>query len=545
MKSFVTSKTAGEAGNGQTPRAPGTAGSALRGEGDLPDHTLTGEPIAKLTTSLPRTVSSICPQCRAPIPAEKYVEDGRVMMRKSCPSHGTFRDVVFSDADLFLKLEKWHFGDGRGFANPSGEPHGDCPARCGICGRHTAHTSLANLDLTGRCNLSCDICFADANRNANELALEQAVAALRRLRQQRPAPAFAVQLTGGEPTVHPRFLDIVAAARKEGFTHIQASTNGLAFADPDFAMRAREAGLQYLYLQMDGTTDDVFLKIRGRNLLSAKLAAIDSARKAGLRIIFVPTIVNGVNDHQIGDLFRLAFDHLDVLSGISFQPMTFAGRHPEGERLRMRFTLSDYTREFSSQTGVTHPTEDWFPLSAAVPLVRYGGALAGSTPVNHACHPHCGIMTLLFVGPDRNAVPVTRFLDLYGLLREIDGLAAGTRGNGSKVFSKIRALEALHRFFHADRAPKGLSFLRFLQTLDGFADRKYSWDERFRGHTYKSFFVLGMHFMDAYNYDLERVSRCGVHYAAPDGKTYPFCTYNSGPVHRTRVEERIAALRER
>jgi hypothetical protein len=194
---------------------------------------------------------------------------------------------------------------------------------------------------------------------------------------------------------------------------------------------------------------------------------------------------------------------------------------------------------------VTHPKEDWFPLSAAVPLVRYGGALAGSTPVNHACHPHCGIMTLLFVGPDRNPVPVTRFLDLYGLLREIDGVAAGTRPNGSKVFSKIRALEALHRFFHADRAPKGLSFPRFLQTLDGFADRKYSWDERFRGHTYKSFFVLGMHFMDAYNYDLERVSRCGVHYAAPDGRTYPFCTYNAGPVHRNRVEERIAALRER
>jgi uncharacterized radical SAM superfamily Fe-S cluster-containing enzyme len=519
--------------------------ASIQVEGDLPDRTLTGEPVAPITTSLPRTVLSICPQCHAPIPAEKYAEGGRVLMRKSCPSHGTFNDVVFSDAELFLSLEKWHFGDGRGFANPSGESQGNCPARCGICGRHTAHTSLANIELTGRCNLSCNICFADANRHAHELPFEQALEALRRLREQSPAPAFAVQFTGGEPTIHPRFLDIVAAARKEGFSHIQVASNGLAFADPDYAMRAREAGLQYIYLQMDGTSDDVFLKIRGRELLAAKLAVIESARKAGLRVIFVPTIAKGVNDHQIGDIFRLAFDNLDVLSGISFQPMTFAGRYPEGERLRLRFTLSDIAREFSAQTGVTHPRDDWFPLSAAVPLVRYGGTLTGSTPVNHACHPHCGLMTLLFVGPDRSAVPVTRFLDLYNLLREIDGLAARTRGHGSMVLSKIRALHALNRFFHADRAPEGLSFLRFLQTLDGFADRQYSWDERYRGYTYKSFFVLGMHFMDAFNYDIERVSRCGVHYAAPDGRTYPFCTYNAGPTYRNRVQELITPRRER
>jgi uncharacterized radical SAM superfamily Fe-S cluster-containing enzyme len=105
-----------------------------------------------------------------------------------------------------------------------------------------------------------------------------------------------------------------------------------------------------------------------------------------------------------------------------------------------------------------------------------------------------------------------------------------------KVLSKVRALRGLHRHFHPDRAPDGLTFLRFLQTLDGFADKQYSWDARHRGYTYKTFYLAGMHFMDAYNYDLERVRRCGVHYAAPDGKLYPFCTYNSGPTHRHRVE---------
>jgi uncharacterized radical SAM superfamily Fe-S cluster-containing enzyme len=208
----------------------------------------------------------------------------------------------------------------------------------------------------------------------------------------------------------------------------------------------------------------------------------------------------------------------------------------EGDRARQRFTLADLAHGFSDQTGLTRPHEDWFPLGAAVPLIRYAGALTGATLVNHTCHPHCGIMTLLFVDRARRAVPVTRFMDLHPLLSALDAMAPRTAATRVKALSKVRALRALHTFFHPERAPEGLGFLRFLQTLDGFADKKYSWEPGYRGYTYKTFYVLGMHFMDAYNYDLERVSRCGVHYSAPDGRMYPFCTYNSGPTHRRRVE---------
>ncbi len=200
-----------------------------------------------------------------------------------------------------------------------------------------------------------------------------------------------------------------------------------------------------------------------------------------------------------------------------------------------RFTLSDLAREFSEQTGLTRAADDWFPLSSAVPLIRYASALTGSSLVNHTCHPHCGIMTLLFVDQQRRAVPLTRFLDLRALLAEIQTLAGKTRRRSVKVLSKVRALQALHRHFRADLAPEGLTFTRFLQTLDGFGDKKYSWDPRYTHYTYKTFYLAGMHFMDAYNYDLERVARCGVHYSAPDGRIYPFCTYNSGPTFRQRV----------
>ncbi|RPJ54366.1 MAG: radical SAM protein, partial [Acidobacteria bacterium] len=161
--------------------------------------TLTGHAVVPLARSLPRTIRSLCPECLQVIPATEFVEDGRVWMQKRCPTHGDVRDLVFSDAELFLRLESWHFGDGVGFANPSPDGEGACPERCGICGGHTSHTSLANVDLTSRCNLACRVCFADASRHPYELTYEQAVETLRRLRAQRPAPAFAVQFTGGEP----------------------------------------------------------------------------------------------------------------------------------------------------------------------------------------------------------------------------------------------------------------------------------------------------------------------------------------------------------
>jgi uncharacterized radical SAM superfamily Fe-S cluster-containing enzyme len=494
-----------------------------------------------LTFALPKRTRSVCPECLATIPAVIEAEDGRVMMRKSCPGHGTFTDVVFSDVELYRRMGDWYFGDGKGFSNPVEGPGAECPERCGICGEHTCHTSLANVDLTSRCNMSCGVCFANANRAPYDLPFDQVVGILRRFRAQRPAPAFAVQFSGGEPTLHPRFLDIVSSARDMGFSHIQAATNGLKFADGDFARRAREAGLHYLYLQMDGVTDDVFVKFRGKALLETKLRILESARRAGLRVVFVPTIARGVNDHQIGELYRLAFGNLDLVSGISFQPISFIGRIEEADRLKHRFTLSDLAREFSLQTGATHPVDDWFPLNSASPLVRFAGAISGRDSVNHACHPHCGLMSLLFVDKERNAVPVTRFLDLLGLLTEVDRLSFPAGRAKAKTLSRIKALQAFHRFFNGRKAPEGLTFYRFLKTLDGFADKRYSWEEKHKGHTYKTFYILAMHFMDAYNFDLERVSRCGVHYAGPDGRIYPFCTYNAGPTYRKRVEDGIAS----
>jgi uncharacterized radical SAM superfamily Fe-S cluster-containing enzyme len=493
---------------------------------------------------LPKETMSLCPECLEAIPAREYEQDGRVLMTKECPRHGVFNDIIASDARIFHELERWHFREGRGFSNPQVTGASDCPAECGICNMHATHTSVANIDLTGRCNLSCNICFADSNKNLYEPSLDEITVMLKRLRDTRPAPCTTIQYTGGEPTVHPDFLEIVRRSRELGFTHIQCATNGIKFADPEFAEKAREAGLQYLYLQMDGVTDEVFEKLRGRRLLETKLRTIDAARRAGLRIIFVPTIIRGVNDGQIGDLIRLAFDNLDVLTGISIQPIVFTGRYPEEHRMRERYTLSDMILDASRQTGFTDPYKDWFSLNSGTPFVRLAEALTGTSITNHTCHPHCGAMSLLFVDRNGNAVPLTRFLDFYNALRDVDALAEVTKKRRFKVFSRLRILNILRRRFDSKKAPSGLTFGKFLNTLDGYADKKYTWTEDYMGHAYKTFFIFGMHFMDNYNFDLQRIRRCAVHYSAPDGRLYPFCAYNSGHAFRNRVERQYVEGRK-
>ena len=507
-------------------------------------YTFSGTYTPPITTGLPKTIESICPECLKVIPAIEYIEDEKVMVKKECHEHGIFKDIIFSDAKLFLHMENWHFGDGRGFLNPNVKGATRCPSQCGICNMHITHTSLANVDLTARCNLSCNVCFADSNTNPYEPDYEHIVKMLQRLRDERPAPCESIQFTGGEPTIHPRFLDIVKAAKDMGFTHIQVATNGIKLADPDFAMKAREAGLQYIYLQIDGVDDEVFKKIRGRALLKTKLAVIESARKAGLRIIFVPTIVKGVNDNQIGPLIKLAFENLDVLTGISIQPMVFTGRFPEEERLSKRFTLGDMIHEVGRQTGITRAYEDWFPLSAATPFIKLAKALTGRDLTNHTCHHHCVMGTLLFIDKDKNVVPITRFLDHYNLLKEIDELSRTAKKKRFKFFSGIKALNIAKKYFNEKDAPKGLTFKKFLKTLDGYSDKRYTWSPEHKGHTYKTFFILGMHFMDNYNYDLERVRRCAVHYSASNGMIYPFCTYNAGHTFRNKVERAFVRKKE-
>ena len=513
-----------------------------------PQTTHAGSPIQGLKKGLPKTTQSLCPDCTQLIDARIFEEDGKVVMEKHCPDHGDFRDIVYSDAKLYLKMEEWSFGDNRGLENPLVTDATRCPDDCGLCNLHTSHTALANVDLTNRCNLTCPVCFANANAAGYvyEPDFETVRKMLQALRAERPAPCRIVQFSGGEPTIYPRFLDVLRMAREMGFSHLQAATNGIKFTDLEFAQQCKEAGLHTLYLQFDGVCDDVYRRTRGANLWEKKLKCIENVRKAGLKIVFVPTIVKGLNDHQIGDIVRLALENIDCTSGLSFQPVAFTGRIARHELMAKRFTLSDFAHAVQQQPGIADPYQDWFPLSCVTPFSKLLSALRGEETTTLSCHPHCSMGTYLFVDQNRKATPVTQFMDVGGMLKEMDMLARKAGKRRVQFFTKLEAWNNLRKFFHADKAPEGLDFQKFLQTLQGFVDKKYGRGEsEKKGFTYRTLMLAGMHFMDSYNYDVERVKRCVIHYAAPNGKIYPFCAYNSGPVYRERVEREFAVPLER
>ncbi len=507
------------------------------------ETTYSGSPIAPLLKGLPKTTQSLCPECSELIAATIFEQDGKVVMEKSCPAHGGFRDIVYSDARLYLKMEEWTFADNRGIENPAVAGATRCPEDCGLCNLHTSHTGLANVDLTNRCNLTCPVCFANANAAGYvyEPDFETVRKMLQALRDERPVAGRIVQFSGGEPTIYPRFFDVLRLAREMGFSHSQVATNGIKFTSLEFAEQAKEAGLHTLYLQFDGVCDDIYRRTRGRALWEQKLQCIENVRRAGLKIVFVPTIVKGLNDHQIGDIIRLALENIECTSGISFQPVAFTGRIARRELESKRFTLSDFAHAVHQQTGIADPYEDWFPLSCVTPFSKLLSALRGEETTTLSCHPHCSLGTYLFVDRNRRAVPVTQFVDVGPMLREMDVLSARAGKRRIQFFTKLQAWNSLRKFFHPDRAPEGLDFPKFLQTLQGMTDKRFGRGEGERnGFTYRTLMLAGMHFMDAYNYDVERVKRCVIHYAAPNGRIYPFCAYNSGPVYRERIERQYS-----
>jgi len=500
-------------------------------------------PVEPLRLDLPRKVRSVCPECRNVLPAEVFERDGKVLMEKTCPEHGSFTDVIFSDADIYKSAGEWPFEDGTGISDVCPDNGSECPGGCGICGRHTSHTCVANINITNRCNLKCSICFADADAGGYlyEPSFEQVVRMLRSYRNERPVPAIYVQFSGGEPTLHPRFFEIVSAAKDLGFEHIQIASNGLAFSDIRFAEKCARSGLQTIYLQFDAMTDEVYLKLRGRPLVDQKIRSIENARKTDIRIILVPTLVKGINDHQVGDIVRYALCNLDVIFGISFQPVSFTGRVSPDTVKRGRVTLSDLARWVEEQTGFADAKTDWFPLSALAPFSRLGSALSGREITTVTCHPHCALCTFFFVDQKTGRpVPVMRFLDLKDLLYEVGRLSKRVQPARFQLISKVRLWERMKKFYHAERAPEGLTFRKFLHALDGYTSSEISRGPDSKQYLYPNLFVAGMHFMDAFNYDLDRVRRCIIHYAAPDGKIYPFCTYNSGPVYREAIEKRFS-----
>ncbi|MBI5971184.1 MAG: radical SAM protein [Deltaproteobacteria bacterium] len=509
-----------------------------------PGTTWSGTPKKPISFGLPKEIESVCPECMEIIKATLYAEDGLVWIKKTCEKDGEFKDVFYGSAELYLKCERFWIGDGRGIVDPPIKNASVCPSQCGLCNMHLSHSGLPIMDLTNRCNLTCPVCFANANASGYlyEPSFEEVGKMLEVLANQKPVRANRVQFSGGEPTARPDFLAIVRRARELDFDYIQVNTNGIKMADPEFAQAAREAGVENLYLQFDGLSDDVYKKTRSVALLDYKLKTIENARKLKIGIILVPTLVKGYNDHQVGDIVRFAVKNNDVISGVAFQPVSFVGRFSQSHRLEKRYTLADLAFDIERQTGYIDAMRDWFPLGCISALARLATAMNGKEAFTVTLHPHCSQGTYLYIGEDGVVKPVSEFIDMEGFIRDTLSLAAEIKPSSFGLLSKVKVLYRLKKHYKGESAPKGLTFEKFLESLEGFQERSlrkvFIDDEKGKTRYFRHFFIAGMHFMDAYNFSVERVMRCVVHYTAPSGHMYPFCAYNA-LAYRKRVENRF------
>lgn len=498
----------------------------------------------KAQTGLPRKTSSLCPECLQVISANLLEEDGRVIMVKECPDHGHFKDIVSSSAALFKKVEKWNFLEGEGINN-AWESKGEvCPRDCGLCENHRSTPTLTNVDLTNRCNLKCPFCFANANvaDYVYEPSLEDIKNMLDIAISVKPRRQQAVQFSGGEPTLSPHFIEACRYAKKLGFARIQAATNGITLAnDWEFAQKAREAGLDTLYLQFDGTNEEIYKRTRNVDLWQVKQKVVEVARKLNIAIILVPTIVKTINDDQVGNILQFAVDNVDIIPGISYQPVCFTGRIDYEQRLRQRFTLGDLAQAVEDQTGYAKMMEDWYPLTMINPITRLMDVFVKGEVKNVfcSCHTNCGIGTFFFVNrKTKSVISLPKILDVENANFDVLRAANKMEGKPSRIMVLLSMINMLRRNFKPS-PEHNLTRLGFIKVIDsltggqlGFAKKaKYEW---------RMIYAAGMHFQDAYNYDVERVKRCVIQYSAPNGRMYPFCTYNSGPFFRETVERQFS-----
>lgn len=466
---------------------------------------------------------SLCPECLALVPAKIIVRDGgRVYFRKTCPTHGVREDFVCSDVTQYDRME---------FSVPGRLPHEfgvqpdrGCPYDCGLCTEHEQHTCIGLVELTSACNLKCPMCYASSGPGGRHLTFDETCRAIDRLVQVE-GRAEVLQLSGGEPTIHPEFPRILDYACAQAIDIVMINTNGLRIAhDPELVSRiVRQRHRLEVYLQFDGFSDRTSQLLRGESLLETKLRAVEILGEHRINTILVTTLQPGVNDHEIGDIVKFGLER-SWITGVSFQPATYSGRHVLPDELERRITFPDVVQAIAAQTDGLFETSDFMPLPCA--------------------HPNCHSLTYAY-RRDGMVIPLTRFINVQ---ENMDLLANGI------TFTRPRARQLIQRYLDklgccggncGPTAAPGDSEGLPIMTASVTPGRSSSDASEAAGPAAAAaandFFAQALaeqlspadmfrititSFLDAYNFDVRRLMKCCVHHVLPSGHIIPFCAYN-------------------
>jgi uncharacterized radical SAM superfamily Fe-S cluster-containing enzyme len=461
---------------------------------------------------------------------------GEVWMEKDCPEHGHFEDLMAIDAGFLRRME--HLFPGRDFrmAPDPYHNHGSSTVRYG-------RGAVLTVDLTNRCNMMCNPCFMDANQvgYVHELTWDDIKQILHNSINVKPKRQMSVQFSGGEPTLSPHFLDAIAYSRKLGYMSVQCASNGIRFAqDRDFCRRARAAGLRLVYLQFDGVTNEANNHRGVGNLFDVKKRALENLKTAEIDVTLVTTIVNTVNDGQVGPIVRFAVDNIDKINAVSFQPVSFTGRDEDIDdetRRRQRYTLSHLAHDLKRQLGITEPLRDWYPLSASGPFSDLRDQLQGLEAewgaMKCGCHPNCGIGTMLVVNQTtRQVYPFPQILDTDQVLEDLKLINDSSRPRSITVLQFVLSILRNARY---SEMPEGMNLWEMMKIIDGHNGGRLGLAEKAR-YNWRVMMVAGMWFQDLFNYDFRRTEMCIIPYGTQLGEV-SFCAYNTGVGWRQIVEK--------
>jgi 7,8-dihydro-6-hydroxymethylpterin dimethyltransferase len=511
---------------------------------------------APMAIGVPRKTLSLCPDCNREavqavvsgempiadfrgspgvIEADIVEEAGRILMRKSCAKHGPFEDVLSNHPAFFRRMESLAFG--RDF---------DCTGDSQVHNhgansiRHGRGTYLI-VDLTNRCNMVCSPCYMDANATnlVHELDMAHVRSIFERAISFKPQREINVLFSGGEATLSPIFLDAIRHAKSMGFHRLHVTTNGIRFAqDNSLAVRAREAGLHGVYLQFDGTTEEKNTHRGVGNYMEVKYRALENIAGAGMKTTLQVTVVNGINNDEVGNIVRFVSQNVEKIHGVIFQPIMFCGRDEDvgdDERYLRRYPVSQIAYDLQSYTSIGwEPLRDWFPVSAYGAFAHLCDMLNPGTELGslfNDIHPNHGIFSPIVVNArTAEMIPVGAFFDVEQFIRDI--VRIGDLGRGPAVAKSMLFLSVV-RNFYGEKAPVGFGLRQIRELLEDcfyrVAGSSENWSQSAYSYSgpWKLVMVSPMIFQDLYNYDLSTISDSTTPVATQEGEIN-FCAYNGG-----------------
>ncbi|HUA01375.1 MAG TPA: radical SAM protein [Candidatus Aquilonibacter sp.] len=454
---------------------------------------------------------SICSTCYRKVEGKIVFEDGRVLLLKHCPAHGNERILLADDIDYYRRCREV-------FIKPPEMPRvfntpvkWGCPYDCGLCADHQQHSCLSLVEICDACNLECPVCYAESGPARQEFRSLELIERMLDAVVRNEGEPDVVQISGGEPTLHPEFFRVLDMAKARPIRHLMVNTNGIRIArEPAFADRLASYMPDFeVYLQFDSFERDPLIALRGADLRSVRKRALEHLNERDISTTLVVTLKKGLNDHELGRIIDFAFTQKCV-RGVTFQPVQVAGRLENFDPATDRLTLTEVRRRILHQTSVFRP-EDLIPVP---------------------CHPDSLAMAYA-LKLDGRVVPLTGMIAPDVLINA---------GRNTILYEQDEAVrDGVFKLFATNHSPE--SGARTLRDLLCCLPRVAVPDHLGYANIFR---VLIVQFIDAYSFDVRSVKKTCIHIVHPDGRLIPFDTYNlfyRDALEQTRLEplRRLAA----